>query len=116
MKLPTDPDETQKRFEGKLAGTPGQGFGEVTERKPTLGAPEFLIPKSELRHGAYYRGSCRNATIARWNAEKQLFYHWRTKWGLIFLETIKHRDDDDRYDVFDAFEEIPPPEKEIPFD
>jgi len=75
-----------------------------------------VIPKAQLRHGVYYRGTCRNATIARWNNDEQRFYHWRTEWGQTFIETICHRDDDDQWDVFDAFEEVPDPVQEIPFE
>ena len=74
------------------------------------------VPKTALKHGAYYRGTCRNASIARWNEEKQCFYHWRTKWGNRFVETIKHRADDDHYDVFDVETEITVPTEEIPFE
>ena len=66
-------------------------------------------------HGAYYKGTCRNATEARWNADKELFYHWRYKFGSWFIETIHCPEDEERYDVFvtEAFTETP--EKEIPF-
>jgi len=30
---------------------------------------------------------CRNATIARWNADENCFYHWREKFGRIYIET-----------------------------
>ncbi len=77
--------------------------------------PKPIIPKSELRHGVYYYGKCRNATVARWNETEKCFYHWRVKFGLVFMETIKHREDDDIFDVFDAFGELTVPEQEIPF-
>jgi hypothetical protein len=81
-----------------------------------MGLPNVpFLPKSALRHGAYYRGECRNASVARWNAERGQFYHWRNKWGLTFVETIKHPEDDEVYDVFLPFEEEPNPEREIPF-
>lgn len=60
----------------------------------------MLIPKSELKHGAYYAGECRNAGIARWNAETQEFTYWRYKFGDEFTETIKHPEDDDGHDLF----------------
>ena len=44
-----------------------------------------MIPKAQLRHGVYYRGTCHNATIARWNNDEQKFYHWRTEWGKLLL-------------------------------
>lgn len=59
-----------------------------------------MIPKSELKAGAYYRGTCRNSTIARWSGD--FFYILNDG----FFEEICHRDDEDRYDVFDASHEI----------
>lgn len=75
-----------------------------------------MIAKEELEHGAYYRGRCRNATLARWNDREERFYHWRFKWGMTFLETIKHPEDEDRWDVFFPEEKVENPEKEIPLD
>jgi len=76
-----------------------------------------IIPKNQLVHGAYYRGSCRNASIARWNREEQRFYHWRFKFGNTFIETIKCPEDDGYYDVFiaEAPIELPEVDKVIPF-
>jgi hypothetical protein len=81
------------------------------------------IAKVDLVHGSYYHGRCRNATVARWSADDQLFYHWRTKFGSNFVESIKHPEDDDIFDVFvveslanydlgDDFVIIPFPNKE----
>lgn len=75
-----------------------------------------IILKADLVHGAYYQGRCRNATIARWNADKQCFTHWRTKFSSVFLEDIKHPDDEQRFDVFYPYVLISVPEQEIPFD
>ena len=66
----------------------------VTERR--------FIQKFQLVHGAYYSGTCRNASIARWNAIDQRFYHWRYKFGFKFVGTIMAPEDDDTYDVFCA--------------
>lgn len=57
-----------------------------------------MIRKSELKAGAYYYGTCRNANYARWDGEK--FHHWRTKWGNSFLEEIRHPEDEKVWDVF----------------
>ena len=57
-------------------------FDELTHRR--------LLPKSALHDGAYYVGRCRNASVARWNARQQCFYHWREKFGRIYIEKIKH--------------------------
>lgn len=74
------------------------------------------LPKAALEDGAYYRGACRNAEEARWNAEHNCFVHWRTKFKTTFLETIKHYEDEQHFDVFNAIEKIEIPEKEIPMD
>ena len=74
-----------------------------------------LLQKSELKDGAYYLGRCRNATIARWNATEQYFYHWREKFNAIFIETIKHPSDEDHFDVFRPVQELSDPKFEIPF-
>ncbi len=77
-----------------------------------------ILPKDQLRHGAYYKGRCRNATIARWHADEQCFYHWREKFGRIYIETIKYPTDQSEpwWDVFDVVEELPNPKFDIPFD
>ena len=73
------------------------------------------IPKDKLIHGAYYKGSCRNASIARWNAKEEVFYHFRQKFGWRFVETICCPEDDEHYDVFVVEEMIENPKEEIPF-
>lgn len=78
---------------------------------------EPKIAKKELVHGAYYIGTCRNASIARWHEIDQVFYHWRTKFGSKFIETICHPDDDQVYDVFVAEDIYCPTDNEIiPFE
>lgn len=73
-----------------------------------------VIPKASLEHGAYYQGRCRNASIARWDADRQLFVYWRTKFASTFLEEIKCPEDDILFDVFVAESKIEEPEREIP--
>jgi hypothetical protein len=73
-----------------------------------------LIGKKELKHGAYYEGFCRNASIARWDSKKEVYIHWRSKFGTTFLEEIRCPEDDKNWDVFIATKEIPTPTKEIP--
>ena len=72
------------------------------------------IAKADLEHGAYYTGRCRNASEARWNAERECFVHWRTKFGSTFTEEIKHPEDDKHFDVFVVESKIENPTKEIP--
>ncbi len=74
-----------------------------------------IIPKDRLKHGVYYRGRCRNATVARWNGENQKFYYRRTKFGYTYVEAIRHREDDNVFDAFKAFEEMVNLTEEIPF-
>jgi hypothetical protein len=72
------------------------------------------IEKANLEHGAYYAGRCRNASEARWNADRQRFVHWRYKFGHEYLEEICHPEDDDLFDVFVVESKIDRPQKEIP--
>lgn len=76
------------------------------------------MQKKHLIKDAYYVGVCRNANVARWDGER--FHHWREKWGSTFVETIKHREDDTAFDVFDAFYRVDGDPltqvKEIPFE
>ena len=73
------------------------------------------IAKKDLEHGSYYKGRCRNANEARWNADKNKFVHWRTKFNNTYLEEIRHPEDDKLFDVFVVEEKIETPTKEIPF-
>lgn len=72
------------------------------------------IAKMDLEHGAYYSGSCRNASEARWNAKIQKFVHWRSKFAHTFLEEICHPEDEQNFDVFVVEAKIDNPTKEIP--
>jgi hypothetical protein len=69
-----------------------------------------IIPKAELQHGHYYVGHCRNAYLARWDAEHNCFKHWREKWGTRFIETINHPEDDNGFDLFIVTDYGGPPE------
>lgn len=60
-----------------------------------------IIPLNEMIVGECYNGRCRNATLAYWDGEK--FIHYRNKFGFIFLEDIKHPENEYRYDVFLPF-------------
>ncbi len=59
-----------------------------------------MIPKKDLVHNTIYKGHCRNAVEARWDADKQRFVYWRNKFGVRFEEDIYHPEDEDFYDVF----------------
>ncbi|UIS24677.1 hypothetical protein S21ZY_115 [Pseudomonas phage ZY21] len=74
----------------------------------------MLVPKSELKHGVYYAGECRNAGIARWDANKQVFVYWRGSMaGDWYTEEINHFEDDDGCDLF-LPETVTEPERDIP--
>ena len=77
-----------------------------------------ILEKDRLVHGRYYKGRCRNATVARWNGDEQCFYHWREKFGRIYIETIKYPTDETElfWDVFEVLEELATSKFEIPFD
>lgn len=77
--------------------------------------PDKYLPKAKLEHGEYYAGTCRNATVARWDGEKQHFVHWRTKFVSVYREVILHPEDDLKYDVFYPIMHISAP-KEIPLE
>jgi len=66
----------------------------------------WIIKKAALMDGMYYLGNCRNAAIARWDAKLEVFWHWRDKWGDRYLESIKHAEDFDGYDVFKPTSEL----------
>jgi hypothetical protein len=83
-------------------------YDETTGRK--------LLQKADLKDGAYYLGRCRNCTVARWNTKEGCFFHWREKFGQIFIETIKHPSDEEHFDVFRPVRELLDPKFEIPFD
>jgi len=61
---------------------------------------KFYFPpllKTQLIHGAYYRGNCRNASLARWNAETDRFSFLLDDNS---VAEIDHFEDDVGYDVF----------------
>jgi hypothetical protein len=73
-----------------------------------------ILPKTDLVDGAYYVGRCRNATVARWSASHDCFFHWRVKFSRIFVEDIKHPVDENYFDVFRVVRVLPEPRFEIP--
>jgi len=92
-----------------------------TDNKGKFELPEYdeltyrpVLPKSELQHGHYYVGRCRNASVARWNANQQCFYHWRKKFDRIYIQKIKHPVDEPEFDVFRVLKELAEPKFEIP--
>ena len=89
-------------------------YASLPEHDETTGRK--LLQRADLKHGVYYVGRCRNATVGRWNAKEGCFYHWREKHGTVFIETIKMPVDEDLFDVFRPVRELVDPKFEIPFD
>lgn len=99
-----------------LAGTKQTVVADMQriDRDEWTGRP--ILPKNELTDGAYYKGRCRNATIARWNSQENCFYHWREKFTAVFIETIKYpADEDPWFDVFFPVEQLSASTFDIPF-
>lgn len=65
-----------------------------------------LIPMSELEDGVIYRGYCRNASKARWNAGSKTFTYMRYKFTMKFEEEIVPPELDEGYDIFVAVEKL----------
>lgn len=59
-----------------------------------------MIPKRELIDGAWYVGSCRNASEAQWDEKQEKFVYRRYKFVDWFIEEINHPEDDDGCDCF----------------
>lgn len=56
------------------------------------------IPKKELIIGETYIGGCRNSSEATWNGKE--FTYNRIKFGIEYIDTINHFEDDNGYDLF----------------
>lgn len=74
------------------------------------------IPKEELIHGKYYKGHCRNATVARWDDNRQRFFYWRQKFLDRWVESIDCPGDDTGFDLFYPTNVLENPKEEIPLD
>lgn len=67
---------------------------------------EGLIPMEKLEDGALYKGHCRNASKARWNAERKVFVYTRYKFSLTYEEDIEPPELDRGFDIFIAVEKL----------
>ena len=76
-------------------------------RAYTLG----MIRKEALVVGKYYKGNCRNASVAKWNGGK--FEYIRYKWGSYYKDSLCYPTDEDHFDVFIPYAVAEPSEKEI---
>ncbi len=79
---------------------------------------ETMVPMGELEHGAYYHGTCRNAQVARWNADTQRFVYVRVEFSEVFPEEIGYWVDaqpgERRFDEFRPYGKVENPPFEIP--
>jgi hypothetical protein len=57
------------------------------------------IPKADLVDSQFYYGEYRNAKVGKWNAEENVFEHWRYKFGFR-LDTCNHFEDDNGFALF----------------
>ena len=64
------------------------------------------IPKSELVSGDWYIGQSRSTNIAQWFSKPKKFYFIRYKMGGEYVDTIRHFQDDNGYDLFIPFKHI----------
>lgn len=74
-----------------------------------------VIPKNQLKHGAYYAGTSNSVTVARWNAHQSLFFGKRQKGAIVDFFT--HPEDSvamSASDTFTPVQEITAPAIRIP--
>jgi len=73
-----------------------------------------IISKKDLKKNTYYRGKCRNATVALWNGFE--FVHMRYKFGFR-VDEVNHLEDDNEFDLFVplSIEENPTDEQKIKY-
>lgn len=57
------------------------------------------IPKADLVDNQFYYGEYRRAKVGKWNAEENVFEHWRYKFGFR-LDTCNHFEDDNGFALF----------------
>ena len=74
-----------------LAAVEGYVLGSIRSRTRDEITGRPTLPKNFLRDGGYYKGRCRNATVARWNEAEQQFYHWCEKSGNIYIKRLSTR-------------------------
>ena len=57
------------------------------------------IAKADLVDGQFYFGDYRNANVGKWLAEKNVFEHWRYKFGFR-IDECNHFEDDNGFALF----------------
>jgi hypothetical protein len=75
--------------------------------------PSNIIATADLIDGHYYRGTCRNAEVARWCQLTEAigkFLYVRRKFGESYIDEIFHPENEKRMDAFYPVEETTPTE------
>lgn len=67
-----------------------------------------MLRIEELKDRTFYFGDCRNASIAMWVKELNMFLYQREKFGSRFLEDIHHPANDNGFDIFIPEQECEP--------
>lgn len=80
--------------------------GKITPAMLEAAVAYGMIAKKDLKDGQRYSGTCRNASTAIWNADKERFTYLRHKFGDSFYEDIAHPEDDEGFDIFVPIKEI----------
>lgn len=58
------------------------------------------IPKEKLIDGQVYIGEHRRCTVAKWDANENVFKYNRHKFGHVFTDNCNHFEDDDGFALF----------------
>lgn len=112
IKEPEDRTLAREKFTQYVEGRRGKYSNPIKPEELELSFKAGLLRKSELEHGKYYYGHCRNASVSKWDTETQKFTYMREKFGSTFPEDINHPEDDNGFDLFTPVAEVEPFEDE----
>lgn len=71
-----------------------------------FGYSDKFIRKDSLRDGVWYRGKCRNATFAQWDATGNRFLYLRQKFDMLYVDALNGPEDDNNFDLFFPMSEL----------
>lgn len=66
-----------------------------------------LLRKNDLEPNTYYHGHSRSTDLAKWCAELNAFVYLQQEFGQVFIEEIRHVEDEPQFDVFLATVAVP---------
>lgn len=72
-----------------------------------------LIPINKLKDNQYYLGTCKNASVAKWDEKNKKFFYMLWKFGHGFPESVYHPENDKGCDVFIPICETIPSEHQV---